>query len=223
MVLYPLLEGQLPLPPSEAIYYRVGQTLAQMHQALDTFVPTHPRRALDIRFLAEEPLTWLQPYLESRPNDWDFLVSLVQHIRTQLDVLEQTGELSQGSIHGDATLDNMLFTDDGRIGIYDFDQSGPGWRAYELQGVFYWAWEIKRHSFWTALIEGYRSVFPLSTIDIAAMPYFPVLNRLWCMGFEAHVITQNNGQWIVNSEYFDNKLSALRQWAAGHSQLRIKP
>jgi Ser/Thr protein kinase RdoA (MazF antagonist) len=223
IVLYPMLEGQPPLPPSESIYRRVGQAIAQMHQALDTFMPTHPRRALDIHFLAEEPLAWLQPYLEKRRNDWDFLASLVQQIRTQLESLQQTGELSQGPIHGDATLDNLLIAGDGGIGIYDFDQSGPGWRAYDLQGVFYWAWEIKRPGFWTALLEGYRSVLPLSTADIAAMPYFPVLNRLWCMGFEAHVIAQNNGQWIVNSDYFDNKLMALRQWTAVYGQLHTNP
>lgn len=220
-VLYPMLLGQPPLPPSEAIYDQVGQAIGRMHQALDSFVPTQPRRALTVGYLAEEPLAWLQPYLKHRQPDWDFLVALVQRIRGRLDALQQTGELSWGPIHGDATLDNLLITDDQQIGIYDFDQSGPGWRAYELQGVFYWAWEIERSSFWTALIKGYRSVRTLSDADIAAMPSFPVLNRLWCMGFEAQVIAQNRGQSIVDDDYFDTRISSLRRWAAAHSDISV--
>jgi Ser/Thr protein kinase RdoA (MazF antagonist) len=222
-VVYPMLLGRPPVPPSETIYHQVGCAIARMHQALDTFAPTRPRRALDVRYLAEEPLSWLRPHFDDRQADWEFLLALVQRVQAQLDSLEQTGELSRGVIHGDATLDNLLITDDGQIGIYDFDQSGPGWRAYELQGVFQWAWEIERPSFWTALTEGYTSVLPLSSADIAAMPCFPILNRLWCMGFEAHVIAQNSGRWIVGSDYFDRRLAELRRWAAAHDELNVEP
>jgi len=54
------------------------------------------------------------------------------------------------------------------------------------------------------------------------MPCFPVLNRLWCMGFEAHVIAQSSGQWIVNNDYFDERLAGLRKWAAAHSELSFE-
>ncbi len=222
VVLYPMLLGQPPLPPSEAVYRQVGYAIAHMHQALDSFVPTYSRRALDIRYLAQEPLSWLQPHFKDRQADWNFLVALVERVQTRLNELAQSGDLSWGPIHGDATLDNLLITQDQQIGIYDFDQSGPGWRAYELQGVFYWSWEIERSSFWASLLEGYNSVLPLSNADIAAMPCFPVLNKLWCMGFEAHVIAQNNGQWIVNEGYFDERLAGLRRWAA-HSEITVAP
>jgi Ser/Thr protein kinase RdoA (MazF antagonist) len=223
IVLYPMLLGTPPLPPSEVIYHQVGHAIAHMHQALDSFVPSHSRRALDIRYLAQEPLSWLQPYFADQQADWDFLVALVEKIQIRLNVLAQTGDLSWGPVHGDATLDNLLITGDGQIGIYDFDQGGPGWRAYELQGVFYYAWEIERPSFWTALIAGYTSVQPLSAADIAAMPCFPILNQLWCMGFEAHVIARNSGRWIVSTDYFDRRLVNLRRWAAVHNEFSVGP
>jgi Ser/Thr protein kinase RdoA (MazF antagonist) len=221
-VLYPLLEGRPPLPPDESIYYQVGQTIARMHQALDTFAPAHPRPALDLRYLAERPLRWMQPHLQARPTDWEFLERLVQRIQTRLATLQQAGGLAWGPIHGDATLDNLLITDDHQIGIYDFDQSGSGWRAYEMQGVYYYTWSDQRPSFWAAIVDGYRSVQPLSATDIAAMPCFVVLNRLWCMGFEAHVIAGNHGQWIVDAAYFDKRLAILRRWAAAHSELSVE-
>ena len=222
VVLYPMLLGRPPLPPSEAIYHRVGHAIAQMHHALDSFVPTYPRRALDVHYLAQEPLSWLRPHFTDRQADWNFLVALVERVQIRLEALQQTGDLSWGPIHGDATLDNMLITDDDQIGIYDFDQSGPGWRAYELQGVFYWSQEIERPSFWLSLIAGYNSVLPLSDADIAAMPCFPVLNKLWCMGFEAHTIAQNSGQWIVDTDYFDKRVAGLRRWATAHSEISVE-
>ncbi len=213
LVLYPLLEGRPPLPPSEQVYRRVGRAVASMHRALDSFAPDAPRRALDFRTLAEEPLGWLRPFLEDRPADWEFLSALAQRVRRRLDALEQSGGLSWGPIHGDATLDNLLVTAGDQIGIYDFDQSGPGWRAYELQGVFYYAWKSQQPGFWPALLDGYSADRPLRATDIAAMPCFVVLNQLWCMGFESQVIAGNHGRWIVDASYFDRRIANLRSWA----------
>jgi len=219
--LYPLLEGRPPLPPSDAVYRQVGQTLATLHGALDSYAPVHPRRALDVWYLAEEPLGWLEPALRDRPADWAFLQRLVQSARERLGALDETGALAWGPVHGDATLDNLLLMADGRIGVYDFDQSGPGWRAYELQSVFAYAWAVQRPSFWAAIRDGYSAVRPLSAEELAAMPCFVVLNRLWCMGFETHVVARNRGQWIVDRDYFDERLAWLRRWADAHTELII--
>lgn len=219
-LLFPLLAGRPPLPPSVAIYRNVGRAVAEMHQALDSFATTRPQRGLDDGYLLVTPLQWLRPVLANRrPEDWSFLTALGDAARRRLHTLRQTGALSWGPIHGDATLDNLLITADERIGIYDFDQSGPGWRAYELQGVFQYAWAIERPDFWAAVVEGYSAVQPLSPVDHTAMPCFVVMNKLWCMGFEAHVIAGNHGRWIVSDTYFDEALRFLRRWAAAHPEL----
>lgn len=220
MVLYRMLDGQALLPPSADGYRRVGAALAQMHHALDSFVTDAPRPALDVHYLAHAPLTWLRPFFSTSPEEWQFLVRLVDAVRVRLARLTQTGTLSWGPIHGDATLVNILLTTDQRVGLYDFDQSGPGWRAYELQGVYAWAWECQQPVFWTALLDGYTTILPLSEGDIAAMPSFPILNKIWCMGFEAHVIARNHGQWIVGGEYFQDRLAWLRRWVAAHPELQ---
>lgn len=214
VVLCPMLEGRPPLPPSTPVYYQVGQTIARMHQALDSFITPHPRRPLNVHYLGEEPLGWLRPHLHDRPADWAFLEALVERVRTRLASLHRAEALSWGPIHGDATLDNMLITSTGQIGVYDFDQGGPGWRAYELQGVFQYTLDDPASSFWASLVDGYRTVKPLNASDLAAMPCFVVLNILWCMGFEAHVIAQNHGRWIIDTAYFDQRLATLRRWAA---------
>lgn len=219
VVLYPWLVGRPPVPPDETIYAQVGQVIARMHRALDSFTSDHPRPALDVSYLAKMPLRWLRPHLHTRPDDWAFLEMLVQRVQARLANLQHVGGLTWGPIHADATLDNLLITDNEQMAVYDFDQSGPGWRGYELQGVFHYAWLIERPSFWTAVVDGYRSVQPLSATDIAAMPCFVVLNRLWCMGIEAHVIAGNHGQSMRDEAYFDQRLTILRDWSAAHPEL----
>jgi Ser/Thr protein kinase RdoA (MazF antagonist) len=53
------LNGRTPVPPDEAIYERVGRTIAAMHNSLDTFNSTRPRLSFDVVTLAEEPLRWI--------------------------------------------------------------------------------------------------------------------------------------------------------------------
>jgi Ser/Thr protein kinase RdoA (MazF antagonist) len=127
--------------------------------------------------------------------------------------------LDWGPIHGDATLDNLLIADDELLAIYDFDQSGLGWRGYALQGIFHYAALIGRPSFWEALLDGYRSLRPFGDTDLAAMPSFVVLNRIWCLGIEAHIIAANHGQRLRNDAFFDEHLAVLRDWATTHTEL----
>ena len=215
------LKGRPPVPPDEAIYERVGRTIAAMHQSLDTFSSAQPRPSFDLTTLAEVPLRWVESYLQQRPEDWAFLDALVQRVRVRLEAYQQAGGLDWGPIHGDATLDNLLIGDDELLAIYDFDQSGPGWRGYELQGVFHYAALIEHPSFWEALLAGYRSLRSFGDTDLAAMPCFVVLNRIWCLGIDVHIIAANHGQRLCNDAFFDERLAVLRDWATSHTELSI--
>lgn len=213
------LRGRPPVPPSEAIYFKVGQLIGQMHQALDSFRSDHPRSALDLRLLAETPLRWLLPHLWARPADREFLQMLAERVRARLADLQATGRLSWGHIHGDATLDNLVLGEDARLAVYDFDQSGPGWRGYELQGIYHYASLIERPSFWNSALEGYRTAQPLAATDVAAMPCFVVLNRLWCLGVETEILARTRGQATCDDALFDERLGVLRAWAQSHAEL----
>jgi Ser/Thr protein kinase RdoA (MazF antagonist) len=213
------LNGRPPVPPDEAIYERVGRTIAAMHRSLDTFSSVQPRPSFGVATLADAPLRWVEPYLRHRPEDWAFLDALVRRVQLRLDAYQQAGGLDWGLTHGDATLDNLLIADGELLAIYDFDQSGLGWRGYELQGVFHYASLIGRPSFWEALLDGYRSLRRFGDANIAAMPYFVVLNRIWCLGIEANIIATNHGQWLRNNAFFDERLAVLRDWAAAHAEL----
>ena len=55
-VLSTYLPGDKPQPPfSIALYEQFGRAIAQLHAAADSFVASHPRRALDTTVLIDEP------------------------------------------------------------------------------------------------------------------------------------------------------------------------
>ena len=85
--------------------------------------------------------------------------------------------LDWGPIHGDATLDNLHVTADGRVILYDLDSGGPGWRAADLQG---WAaGHAEYQGRWEAYLAGYSSIRPLGPADLLAAPYLILAWDIW--------------------------------------------
>jgi Ser/Thr protein kinase RdoA (MazF antagonist) len=203
--------GAKPDTISDGLYYQVGQALAAMHQAQVGFTSAQPRVALDFTTLLERPLAIVRPLLAHRPADWAYLCQLAAKVQTNLNMLEG---LEIGVCHGDPTLDNLHCTAEGQIIYYDFDQCGPGWLAYDLQGVFRYAQRLPRASVWESFLRGYQTRRQLSPGEIQAMPYFVVLNEYWCMGFEAGTVIHSRGAALINDGYFSALIDSWKAWEA---------
>ncbi len=178
-----------------------------MHLALDDFMSAHTRAPLDLAYLLDQPLTALRPWLESRPDDWDFITRLADKIRSSITYLAAE-RLDWGVCHGDLTLDNVHVTEDNRFIFYDFDSGGPGWRAYDPPGVFQYAGSDR----WDAFLRGYTEARRFGSTDLAAVPYFAAANGIWSMGNRARNWTAWSGLWLVNDAYLDQQLSTWRRW-----------
>ncbi len=89
-----------------------------------------------------------------------------------------TGPEVYGLIHGDLHLKSMLFTDDNRPVVIDFDTCGWGYYIYDLAVA---VWNIFNRDDFTALrdalLRGYRKVRPLSRMEETLMIHF-VAGRL---------------------------------------------
>ena len=89
-----------------------------------------------------------------------------------------TGPEVYGLIHGDLHLKSMLFTEDNRPVVIDFDTCGWGYYIYDLAVA---VWNIFNRDDFTvlrdALLRGYRKVRPLSRTEEMMMIHF-VAGRL---------------------------------------------
>lgn len=215
---YALLSAELP--GSEVSYEaapvemarRYGQAVAGLHRALDDFASPHPRVALDLEYLLDQPLRLTTPLLAHRPDDLHFLQQLVAFLRANLEGLGLE-RLAWGPCHGDLQGYHAKVAPDGSLAFYDFDCGGPGYRAYEL-AVFRWVTRLQaRESLaWPAYLESYLARYPLAEMDLQALPYFTACRYTWHLGVHA----ENSYDWgigFLNDEYYNNKLAQLRQLA----------
>ena len=97
------------LAPGPEISYEVdpdqvatsyGQTVAEMHNALDDFYSPHPRFQLDLDYFTKQPLQYIEPFLRDRPEDWLYVKNFAIKLRQCLLDLP-ANQLELGFCHGD--------------------------------------------------------------------------------------------------------------------------
>jgi Ser/Thr protein kinase RdoA (MazF antagonist) len=131
-------DGATPLEPdAETVagrYRALGRLVAEMHDATDSLsLPTDFERLSWNRpaYLGEAPLWgrfWENPALA--PEEADLLRAARAEAAAALARHEAMGA-DFGLIHADVLRENVL-TQGGRLSLIDFDDSGFGFRAYDL-------------------------------------------------------------------------------------------
>jgi Ser/Thr protein kinase RdoA (MazF antagonist) len=188
-----------------------GRSVAEMHTASDGFRSQYRRFHLDFTVLLDRPLARMEPVLAHRPADWHYVVSLAAEIRRQVEALAAAG-LDWGFCHGD-TLGSNAYRDGDVITHFDFDDCGPGWRAYDLATyVWIWTWHEKPER-GEEFLRGYRERRPVAANDLRALPLFVVLREFWVVGQQTLAAT-TLGHTFVADSYVDARLRFLHSWEA---------
>jgi Ser/Thr protein kinase RdoA (MazF antagonist) len=207
------------LAPGPEISYEVdpdqvatsyGQTVAEMHNALDDFYSPHPRFQLDLDYFTKQPLQYIEPFLRDRPEDWLYVKNFAVKLRQRLLDLP-ANQLELGFCHGDLQGYHANVSPDGTLTFYDFDCGGFGFRAYDL-AVFLWCCRLEDAVSvrWNPFINAYPENRVISELDIQAIPLFVCARYLWHLGVHA----QNSPDWgidFLNKEYFKDHLGRLRK------------
>ncbi|TFH09723.1 MAG: hypothetical protein E4H08_05190 [Candidatus Atribacteria bacterium] len=196
----------------EKVARQYGQAVGQMHNALEGFGSSHNRFHKDLDHFIDKPLRYVEPFLTHRHEDWAFVQQFAETLRQRIlampaDVLEQ------GVCHGDLQGYHANVASDGRLGFFDFDCGGYGYRAYDL-AVFLWCCRLEDavEARWQPFLDGYRDTRSIRDLDVQAVPLFVCARYLWHMG----VHTQNSPDWgigFLGDKYFDTHLKRLRQAA----------
>ena len=166
------LEGMWLRKPEAQHCREVGKALAAMHVAGEGFAIERPN-ALSLA-------GWHQLWDKSEARADEVEAGLQEEIRSELAYLEAhwPKDLPAGVIHADLFPDNVFFLGDRLSGLIDFYFACNDLLAYDVS-ICLNAWCFERDGAYnitkgTAMLEGYRSVRPLSADEIAALP---VLSR----------------------------------------------
>ena len=116
--------------------------------------------------------------------------------------------------------------DNNKITVFDFDQCGYGYRAFEI-GKFFSSIRShnKKFEIQEAFLKGYQSIRPLNQIEQEAIPIFEIISVIWVMAIQVANADRIGFKYLEKS-YWDRRLGDLKQlvssWNNNPSQPRPK-
>jgi Ser/Thr protein kinase RdoA (MazF antagonist) len=209
-VLFEHAPGAAPGDPHPSAAF--GRAVAVVHTALDTFVSPHPRPPLDVARLVSRPVAVFRDFLTSRPDAVGYLDLVAEWLERRLVAVAP--ELDRGAVHGDVHGGQGHVAPDGAVILFDFDDCGPGWRAWDLAGFRWWQhFNGRPAATWDAFLVGYRDHRRLGEADLAALPLLVAARHLWLLGLTARS-AERFGRWWADDRFVDRRLAQLAGWLA---------
>lgn len=204
-VLFQALDGREPQATDHGDAQANGKTLAMLHNAAETFSSTGALYRLDLEYLLRRPLAQIrQSRIVEDIGVYNDLEKIAERTST---AIEAFGNLTWTYCHGDCHGFNSRINHIGEAAFFDFDDSGPGYLAYDLS-VFLWAnvsFNRRSTSRWNAFIDGYRAVRPITSDDFEAAMHFVIVRHFWLMGEYATRLNEwgsNTVGWIAREANF---------------------
>ena len=192
-----------------------GVTLARIHDAAKGFTAgDNGRYRLDCDHLLHRPLSFILAIEDLSDSVRTGLVDLtgrLSHAVAERDGLSWTH--CHGDCHGYNAHIAVQGAKAGQAVFFDFDDSGPGFLAYDL-AVFLWAcviFERRDHAFWHAFLEGYRSIRELPRPDFEAAHLFVPIRHIWLLGEWAGRIPEWGSQ-AVPADWIAAQLDFMLAW-----------
>jgi Ser/Thr protein kinase RdoA (MazF antagonist) len=220
IVLFEAIEGDEPQELNLEHSRCFGRLAGSIHHYSDNSAKKYDRWHLDEKYLIEEPLTHISPFLEHRRQDWEYLRALGNELAVELQRLVTKEKPEYGICHGDLHTGNARFAKDGRLTLFDFDSFGYGWRAIDI-GVYHVSYDWldlsektrrEKERFWEAFVDGYNMERPLRRNELAAAQLCLPLRHLELMGLTIQYWSIQLGTSWIDDQYFDRHLTWFRKW-----------
>lgn len=169
-----------------------GSGLARIHNASDSYNGPASLYQLDINHLLRSPMKWLLNVPKLDDSLRDLLNKLAADMEFDFNAL---GDLNWTACHGDCHGGNNYIyagsSSKREAVFFDFDDSGPGYLAYDL-AVFLWSQlednkslSEKGSSNWKQFLNGYESERELAVVDREALPVLVRIRHILWLGEHA--------------------------------------
>lgn len=186
---------------------KLGETLAKLHQASHAFCTYADRPALTIEYLLDNSLLDLSPFLSSTAQS--YLNAAIAQIKTQICQLPREAPLWV-VCWGDPHSGNVHFTEANEITLFDFDQCGYGWRAFDIAKFLQVTLQAGiSPSVRKAFLHGYQLVQPLENIELSTMQALTQVAQIWSWAISVkHAIAHNHSK--LDPSYFHQRLEHFK-------------
>ncbi|MBD3887507.1 phosphotransferase [Phormidium tenue FACHB-886] len=193
-----------------------GSLVARIH-AFGSALTLPNRPLIDYRFLGEQPLKHVEPYLAERRTEFEELRRIAKHTRDQVWKGGKDTELPNGFCHGDVHLENVKFAGTSPT-IFDFEACAIGPYVYDV--ACYWRKLILANrnksiyeKEWEAFLHGYQAVRSLQHDELKAVPALATLRAIWVMALPAQPGVTWGTDWLTDLSYFDAHFKMIQDFA----------
>ncbi|MGL6344599.1 MAG: phosphotransferase, partial [Waterburya sp.] len=196
----------------------LGQTLGILHQISLNFNNKTPRKPLDLKYLLDDSLAIITPYLRHRHNDLVYLTDTANKIEQQLSCLEKTAPY-WSVCWGDPHSGNVHFTPDNQITLFDFDQCGYGWRVFDLAKFLQVSLSAGiNRQVRDAFFAGYQTVTELTEVEMLSLQALTQMAHIWTWAISINATVIHN--WSrLDDFYVKKRLNQLKRLASKEWQL----
>lgn len=184
----------------------LGRAVATVHELSDTFSTKQRRPELDIDHLIDESIETIKPFLE--PDGVACIDAFHISLRDKWPSLPK--EIGMfGICLGDVNSKNFHIGRNQNVTLFDFDQCGFGYRAFEI-GKFSSSLikHNQKNTLVNAFLEGYQEVRQLKEIECEAIEYFELVAVVWVMAIHARNANRI-GHKYLEQRYWNEKLQVL--------------
>jgi Ser/Thr protein kinase RdoA (MazF antagonist) len=204
------------LNPTQAA--KLGETVAKIHQAGVKFSCDAARKPLTLDYLLDDSWKSIAPFLKHRPQDFEYLEGAIADVKRQLEDFPQQPPY-WAICWGDPHSGNAHFTPDDQVTLFDFDQCGYGWRAFDIGKFRQVALNtgISRRVR-EAFLNGYQSVSAIAEFEVFAIPAFTQTAHVWMWSISLTNALRHNYSRLDDS-YFHIRLEQLKKLKSPDWQL----
>ena len=209
-LMFSFADGEKLLNFSAEKHYRVGKTMAQIHQV------THNLQLQRVTYapkvVLQDPFEYLEKFLPAGSDELTWMLSAQNYLLQQIAASDEQ-QLRNGSVHMDIWFDNIHITRDGTVNIFDFDFCGNGWLAYDIAYYILQLHstekdvterELKKNSFF----EGYESITAISAEEKRLLPTLGVSLYFYYLGIQCQRF-DNWSNVFLNETYLSRFISLL--------------
>lgn len=185
----------------------LGKSAATIHQLAEGFKTPYTRPILDVPYLLDGSINAIEPFLNQ--DALAYLKSIQPQLHHALPHLSKE-QAQYGICIGDVNPTNFHI-DKETITIFDFDQCGYGYRAFEIGKFISSIHSFKnKNDIANAFLKGYQQQRPLSSNELAAIPFFEMIAVIWVMSINANNADLIGLKWL-EQPYWDRKLTILKE------------
>ena len=207
--LFHYAEGRAPgdaMTADECIL--LGRSVSNVHRIADSFTTHRTRRELDARFLLDESIEAIKPFVDI--NARSYLEELHKRLRRAWPGIPKAAGVF-GLCTGDVNARNFHIDGNRHITLFDFDQCGYGFRVFEI-GKF--CSSLHSHKLKQVLVdaflEGYQQGRQLSRMEYEAIPYFELVAVIWVMAIHAKNVNRI-GYKLLDQPFWDKRIAILQE------------